>query len=118
MITTTFSANDTTETCTEYHIDVVDDARIHVIAAALDSTVQSKRIFAFARPFTFTEMIEILRELRPQVKTLPSLPDNEGRDFSKVPNKLGKTLLQKWYGQKDCKTMKQSIEECLASIAK
>lgn len=100
----------------EYHIDVIDDARIHIIAAVLDSSIKSERIFAFARPFTFTEMIEILKELRPDVKSLPSPPVDEGQDLSKVPNELGRQLLKKWYGQDDYKTMRQSIEECLASL--
>lgn len=101
----------------QYHIDVVDCARIHLIAAALDSTLENERIFAFARPFTFTEMIGILKELRPSVGTLASPPDNEGQDLSKAPNEPGKELLKKWYGQQDgYKTMRQSIEEALESL--
>lgn len=95
---------------------MIDDARIHIIAAVLDPSIQNERIFAFARPFSFTEMIEILKELRPDHKSLASPPANEGRDMSEVPNELGKQLLQKWYGQDDYKTMRQSIEECLLSL--
>lgn len=84
----------------------------------MDPAIRNERIFAFARPFSFTEMIEILRELRPDVKTLASPPANEGRDLSRVPNGLGRQLLRKWYGQQDYKTMRQSIEECLASLRK
>lgn len=91
---------------------------MHIIAAALDPSLKNERIFAFAQPFTFTEMIEILKELRPDSTTLGSPPVDEGRDLSKVPNELGKQLLKKWYGQDDYKTMRQSIEECLASLQK
>ena len=102
---------------TEYHIDVIDNARIHLIAAAFDASVENERIFTFARPFTFTEMIEILRELRPDSKTLASPPENEGQDLSKVPNERGAELLKKWYKQDGgYKTMRQSIEECLESL--
>ncbi|KAF3935146.1 Dihydroflavonol-4-reductase [Dactylellina cionopaga] len=99
----------------QYHIDVIDDARIHLIAAALDSTVSNERIFTFAQPFTFTEMIGILKKLRPDAKSLASPPENEGQDLSKVPNELGAKLLKQWYGQEGYKTMKQSIEESLAT---
>ena len=61
-------------------------------------------------------MIEILKALRPNDKSLPSPPANEGQDLSKVPNELGKQLLKKWYGQDDYKTMRQSIENCLKSL--
>ncbi len=101
----------------QYHIDVIDCARIHLVAAALDNTVENERIFAFARPFSFTEMIKDLKELRPKVeKTVAQPPKEEGNDLSKVPNELGAELLKKWYDQKSYKTMRQSIEEALASL--
>ena len=101
----------------QYHIDVVDCARIHVIAAALDAEVKNERIFAFARPFTFGEMIQDLHELRPDVKSIASPPKDEGEDRSKVPNELGAELLERWYQQqKEYKTMRQSIEEALMSL--
>lgn len=61
-------------------------------------------------------MIQILKELRPDAKSLASPPANEGQDMSKVPNELGVKLLKKWYGQENYKTMRQSIEECLATM--
>ncbi|KAK5167089.1 uncharacterized protein LTR77_007819 [Saxophila tyrrhenica] len=100
----------------QYHIDVIDDARIHVIAAAMDPGVENERIFAFARPFQFTEMIKDLHELRPGVQTIAQPPENEGHDLSKVPNARGAELLKKWYGQDEYKTMRQSIEEALATL--
>src|SRR5437763_255698 len=48
----------------EWCVDVEDTARLHVIAL-LDPDVQSERIFAAARPFTWTEVLHILRTLRP-----------------------------------------------------
>lgn len=102
----------------QYHIDVIDCARVHIIAAALDSKVKDERIFAFADTFTFTEMIGILKELRPDVKTLAEPPKDEGKDLSEVPNKLGAELLKKWYGQQTgYKSMRQSIEEALKTLS-
>jgi nucleoside-diphosphate-sugar epimerase len=100
----------------QYHIDVIDDARIHFAVAALDADVKNDRIFTFARPFTFTEMIKDIKELRPNLKGVAEPPKDEGEDLSKVPNEMGAQLLEKWYGQKGYKTMKQSIEEALKSL--
>lgn len=94
---------------------MIDDARLHLIAAVLDPTLKSQRIFATAWPFNFTQMIEILRELRPDAKNLASPPEDEGHDLSVLPNEHGRRLLKQWYGQEDYKTLRDSIHECLAS---
>ncbi|OQU99116.1 hypothetical protein CLAIMM_04798 [Cladophialophora immunda] len=44
----------------QWYINVRDDARVHV-AALLDPTVQSQRLFPFAAPFNWTDMIDLLR---------------------------------------------------------
>lgn len=94
-------------------IDVIDDARLHVIAAALDPSLQEERIFAFNVPFNWTDIIELVRELRPSNTTTAKASENEGRDLSKVPNELGAELLRKWYGQDGYKPLKQSVAENL-----
>lgn len=100
----------------QYHIDVIDNARVHLIAAALDTSVQNERIFTFAEVFTFNEMIQIIKELKPDAKSIASPPENEARDLSRVPNKLGAELLKKWYGQEGYKSMRDSIEAALESL--
>ncbi|KJY01661.1 aldehyde reductase like protein [Zymoseptoria brevis] len=97
----------------QYMIDVIDDARIHVIAAVLDSSLSNQRIFAFNVPFTWTEITSILRELHPDATTIQDPPENEGRDASTVPNEKGAELLRKWYGQDGYKSLRQSIVENL-----
>lgn len=93
-------------------IDVIDDARLHVIAA-VDSSVQNERIFAFNVPFNWTQIIGIVKEIRPDLTTVATPPENEGEDLSKVPNELGAKLLKKWYGQDGYKPLKQSVAENL-----
>ena len=44
-------------------MDIRDNARLHV-AALLDATVQSERIFAFAEKFNWNVLVLILRKLR------------------------------------------------------
>lgn len=65
-------------------IDVVDDARLHIIAAVLDPTIRDQRIFAFNCPFNWTDIIKIVKELRPDAKNLPAPPEGELSDLSKV----------------------------------
>ena len=98
-------------------IDVIDDARLHVIAAVLDPSLKNERIFAFNREFNWTDIIKIVKELYPNATSVPEPPKDELRDRSKVPNELGATLLKKWYGQEGYKPMKQSIKENLEGVA-
>lgn len=65
-------------------IDVIDDARLHLIAAALDPSIKDQRIFAFHCPFNWTDIINIVKELRPNAKSLPKAPEGELSDLSKV----------------------------------
>ncbi|KAK3716885.1 hypothetical protein LTR37_006235 [Vermiconidia calcicola] len=101
----------------QYHIDVIDNARIHLIAAALDPCIKNERIFAFNKTFTWTDIIEILKELRPDAKTIASPPENDERHLSKVPNELGAELLKKWYDQKgEYTSLRESIEASIEGL--
>lgn len=97
----------------QYMIDVIDDARLHLIAAVMDSSLQYERIFSFNVPFNWTDIINIVKELRPSAP-VPEPLANEPRDLSKVPNELGAKLLKKWYGQETgYKPLKQTVAENL-----
>lgn len=82
----------------EYMIDVIDDARLHVIAAALDGSLENDRIFAFIVAFNWTDVIKAIKEVRPDATTVATPPKDEPRDLSKVLNEQGAKLLKKWYG--------------------
>jgi nucleoside-diphosphate-sugar epimerase len=97
----------------QYMIDVIDDARIHVIAAALDNTVKNERIYAYNQAFTWTEIINIVKKHRPDATSVAQAPANERPDLTKVPNQRGAELLKKWYGQDGYKSMEQSVLENL-----
>ena len=95
-------------------IDVIDDARLHVIAAALDGSLENDRILAFNIAFNWTDVIKAIKTLRPQVTTVAIPPENEPRDLSKVPNEQGADLLKHWYGQETgWKPFLQTVEENL-----
>ncbi|RFU35043.1 hypothetical protein B7463_g1306, partial [Scytalidium lignicola] len=83
----------------QWFVNVRDDARLHV-AALLDPKVQSQRLFAFAEPQNWTDVLRILRKLRPENTLIPSDPENEGRDLSEVPpSKKAEQLLKSFFGK-------------------
>lgn len=97
-------------------IDVIDDARLHLIAA-IDPSIKDERIFAFNVAFNWTEIIKILKELRPDATTIVKAPENEDRDLSKIPNELGAKLLKQWYGQESgYKPLKETVKENIEGV--
>ena len=95
-------------------IDVVDNARPHIVAAVLDASLNNDRIFAVNIAFNWSDVIKAIKELRPSATTVAAPPDNEPRDLSEVPNEQGADLLKRWYGQKTgYKPFIQTIEENL-----
>lgn len=104
-------------TATEYFVDIVDDARLHLCAAVLDESLKNERIFAFAAPFNANDAVEAVKKARPDVdQSKLKIDPNELRDLSKVPNELGARLLKDWYGQDGYKSFEQSIKENLEGI--
>lgn len=94
-----------------YMTDTIDDARIHV-AAAIDSTVASERIFVCDEPFNWTLVIEALRKALPDA-LLPDPTPNELLDISTIDNALGAQLLEKWWRQPGYKGLEQTVRETL-----
>ncbi|CAG7950645.1 unnamed protein product [Penicillium salamii] len=58
-----------------WYIDVEDVARLH-IAALLDPNIQSERIFGTAAKFRWTDVIAIMRRLRPNNPNIPDAPND------------------------------------------
>ncbi|KAI7139778.1 hypothetical protein KC352_g29742, partial [Hortaea werneckii] len=81
----------------QYFVDVRDTARLHV-AALIDPKCDGQRIFAFAEPFNWADVIDIFKKIDPE-GDFPAPPENEGRDLSKIPNEDAVALLQKHFGQ-------------------
>jgi hypothetical protein len=71
----------------EYYIDVRDCARLHV-AALLDTSIKDERIFGFVHEYNWTDIIALLKALRPDNKLIPDPPANEWRDRSLVKSKV------------------------------
>lgn len=81
----------------QYFVDVVDDARIHVIAL-IDPKANGQRLFAFAETYTWNDVLAIVRKHNPD-KTFLEDRDGLGEDLSKVPNEFAEELLRKHYGK-------------------
>lgn len=94
----------------QYFVDVVDVARLHVIALLGDG-VGSERLFGFAEQVNRSDVFKALRALRPDNKNIPEPDENEGRDLTEiVPAKKAEQLLKDYYGQKGWAGYKESLE--------
>ncbi|KAJ5781276.1 hypothetical protein N7457_006436 [Penicillium paradoxum] len=97
----------------QYFVDVVDIARLHA-AALLDPNTVSRRLFGFAAPVNLTEMIGVLRKLRPDNTLIPDPPVDEGHDLSEIiPAKEAENLLREFCGRKGWTSMQDSIAQAL-----
>lgn len=100
---------------TEWWIGVEDDARLHVLAL-LDPDVQSERIFACAEPFTWTQIYQTFKELRPENDKIPNPPENEGPTLLRVkPSSRAEQLLKKFYGH-GWTSLKDNLADGIADI--
>ncbi|TKA65606.1 hypothetical protein B0A55_09897 [Friedmanniomyces simplex] len=97
----------------QYFVNVADDARLHV-AALIDPACNGKRIFAFAQPFNWNDILAILRKLRPDKEFREDV--DCGRDLSEVPNQEAEELLRKHYGH-GWTSLEESIRENVATLA-
>lgn len=96
----------------QWFIDVIDDARLHVIAAVCDDNLVDERIFAFGGPFSMNDLVETVKKVKSGGKD-GEIDEREGRDLSQIPNELGAKLLEEWYGQKGYKSFADSVKENL-----
>jgi len=96
----------------QYYVNVKDDARLHIVAL-IDPECNGKRIFAFAAPFNWNDVLAIFRKQNPGM----NFPEDGafGRDLSEVPNAEAERLLKKHYG-KGWTSLEESLEESTAML--
>ena len=82
----------------QYYIDVQDIGRLHAAALLLPG-VEGERLLGYAKPFSQTEILEILRKIEPG-KQFEDVPEGEGRDLSEVDNRRSEELVRKLKGGK------------------
>lgn len=98
----------------QYIVNVTDDARVHV-AALIDRTVKDERLFAFAYPFNWNDILEAIRVVRPNAKVIPNVKGLQ-RDESTVDNQQCVELMAKWFGQDDWTSIEESVRQNLEHI--
>jgi hypothetical protein len=86
------------------------------VAALLDPSVNNERLYAFAGEFNWTDIINILKQLRPDNKNIPAPPENEGRDLSDVKNQRAKEIMEKFFGVKGWVSLEESIKNGIAGV--
>lgn len=95
-------------------MDVDDTARIHV-AALLCKSVQNERIFAHAAPFNWSQILAILRTLRPS-KLLPEVMLGAELSNMKVPNERGEQLLKDVFGRPGWNSLEEVVAENIKDL--
>jgi hypothetical protein len=99
----------------EYHINVVDCARLH-IAALLIPSIKSQRLFAYEAVWTQTGIFSILRKLKPDFGW-PDPVENELRDRSHVPeSKDAEKAIINFFGVPGWTTIEESLKELFADL--
>ena len=91
-----------------YMVDVKDVARLHV-AALVEEDVASERLFAFAEPFNFNDVVGCMRRISPE-KRFPEEVEGLERDLSTVETGRSVELLRR-VGREGFTGMEQSIRE-------
>lgn len=98
----------------QWMVDVRDDARVHV-GALVDKGVVGRRVFAFARPFNWNDILEVVRKVRPDSEVMGDM-EGLGRDGTTVDNELARELLGKWFGQQDWTPLEETVRQNLEGV--
>jgi len=91
----------------QYFVDTQDVARLH-LAGLIDPSVEGERIFAYAEPYTWNQILGLFRELYPNRKFVADIPD-QGVDLSTVANDRSEALLRR-FGKDGFTPLKESIQ--------
>ena len=95
----------------QYYINVQDNALVHV-AALLSPDVNSERLFTFAKPFNWNDILAIYRKNWPNHKFIDDLPDL-GQDLSHVANQRAEELLKRFGQEKGWKSLEESVKDAV-----
>lgn len=99
----------------EYFVNPVDTALLHV-AALTDLSIKDERIFAFAAPYHWNDILAICRNYKPDLDIPQDLEDND-RDLTTVDTKLSENLLKEHFGRDGFIGLEESVKQCLDSFA-
>ena len=77
--------------------------------ATIDASLSNKRIFAFADPYHWSDILATIRELRPG-RIFPDDFRGLPRDPSTLDNDLGEEFLKKWWNQDGYTSLEESVK--------
>jgi nucleoside-diphosphate-sugar epimerase len=96
----------------QYFVNVSDTAKLHV-AALIDPACNGERIFGFAAPHTYNEVLAIFRKLEPGKDFGEDV--DIGEDLTEVPNKEAEDLLRKHYGH-GFVSLEETVKQGIAPV--
>jgi nucleoside-diphosphate-sugar epimerase len=99
----------------QWFVDVVDTARLH-IAALLSKEIANERLFAYAEPWNWNDILRILRARFPEKHFAADM--DLGRDLCKVANKRAEDLLRSEFGQSGWVSLEESVGRNVQTFAK
>lgn len=93
----------------EYFVDVRDTARLHA-AALVNPSVKSERILAYAEPYNWSQILDILRKAYPGRQWPENIP-NEAKDLTTVTKARARSVeLLQALGRKDFISLEESVK--------
>jgi nucleoside-diphosphate-sugar epimerase len=98
----------------QYYVNVQDNARVHV-AALIYEDVKNERLFAFAHPYTWNDILEVFRKLYPQKEFIDNLP-NLGKDLSQVANGRAEDLVKR-FGLTNWTSLEDSVRDITKTLS-
>lgn len=97
----------------QWFVDVRDTAKLHV-AALIDPSANGQRIFAFAAPYSWNDILAILRKQNPDREFMAD-KEGEGKDLSRIENNSAEALLKKHFGH-GWVTLEESLRDSTAAL--
>ena len=91
-----------------------DDAKI-LLMALTEHDVNNERLFAYAEPYNWNQVLAIIRRLYPDRKFADDIP-GIGKDLSKPPSKRAEELLKRCNQPAGWTSLEQSLRDALASV--
>lgn len=98
----------------QYYVNVQDTARVHV-GALIYPDVDSERLFDFAHPFNWNDMLAVFRKLYPDHHFMQDMPDL-GQDLSTVANGRAEEIVKR-FGRPGWTSLEASIRDATKAWA-
>jgi hypothetical protein len=86
------------------------------VAALIDADIKNERVFAYAEPFNWNDVLAAMRKARPDAKIPEDLKDNS-KDLSEVlPVARAKEILKKNFGQDSFIGLEESVKANIENL--